>query len=81
MKARGRKKTLRLKLDVSTKEWQAAVDCLKRRVDELRMKVREGDRKGRGVEGYFRELSLLEVVLLQIQRLNDSDSKQEVDKK
>ncbi|EGK14670.1 ISSth2 transposase [Desmospora sp. 8437] len=85
--ARGRKKTLRLKLDVSTREWRAVIYCLERRVNELRMKVREGDRKGRGVERYLRELSLLELVLLQVNKLDSHNrdhhpyQKKAVDKK
>ncbi|SMO72085.1 hypothetical protein [Melghirimyces algeriensis] len=54
---------MKVVMDLSTEEWQAALSCIERRFKELRMKVLEGDRKGRSIQRYREEVFLLGRVL------------------
>ncbi|MDR6225996.1 hypothetical protein [Desmospora profundinema] len=65
---------MKVMLNLSWEEYQAAYTCMERRYRECRRKILEGDRMGRSIQRYRDESLLLERVLeewKQIGRKND----------
>ncbi|GGA54195.1 hypothetical protein GCM10007416_29230 [Kroppenstedtia guangzhouensis] len=54
---------MKVKMNLSSEEWRAALSCIERRYNELKRKLAEGERKGRSIRNYREESLLLERVL------------------
>ncbi|GGE19798.1 hypothetical protein GCM10011571_22190 [Marinithermofilum abyssi] len=54
---------MKIVLDFTAEEWSVTHRCIERRYRDLRQKILEGDRKGRGVRRYIKEAELLEKLL------------------
>ena len=62
---------MKVKMNLSSEEWRAALSCIERRYNELKRKLAEGERKGRSIRNYREESLLLERVLDELKNRSD----------